>query len=153
MNDFWEDVKDILHNYIDYIVMILIIGLVIFVITWRLDGLFKPGNKKDTNDVNIEENIDNNSENKDNDNIKDGDENKDTKDNSSKKTGKVSFTIPSGSVSSKIGEILKENNLIKDIKEFEDKVYEMGLESKLKAGDFEIEQTATLEEIIKIITK
>lgn len=65
----------------------------------------------------------------------------------------ISIEIPSGSNSTDIANILLSNGLISSFKEFNDKSEELGLSTKLKAGKFNIESDASLEEILNIITK
>ena len=40
MKSFFEKLKDILYDCVDYIIMILVIIVVILIINWRLGGLF-----------------------------------------------------------------------------------------------------------------
>ncbi len=71
MKNFLEGIKDMLYDSIDYIIMIGIIGIVVFVIGWRLDLLFA----KDASDVPSKNDII----------VEDNKDNKDIKDNEDKK--------------------------------------------------------------------
>ncbi len=44
MKSFWEKLKDMLYDGVDYIIMIAIVVGVILIINWRLDGLFAESN-------------------------------------------------------------------------------------------------------------
>lgn len=65
----------------------------------------------------------------------------------------VRITIPSGSAASDIAEILLNKNLIDNSSDFISRSIALGLDTKLKSGDFEIDSDASLDEIIKIISK
>lgn len=60
--------------------------------------------------------------------------------------------IASGSTSHSIGNALYENNIIKSVEEFTNRLTELKLETKIKAGTFRIPQNASLDEVIRIIT-
>lgn len=63
----------------------------------------------------------------------------------------ITVVIPSGSLSPKIADILKNKGLIDDTNEFLKKAKELKLDRKLRSGDFEIKQGSSLESIIKKI--
>lgn len=63
----------------------------------------------------------------------------------------ITVEIPSGSLSPKIADILKNKGLIDDTNEFLKKAKELKLDTKLRSGDFEIKQGSSLESIIKKI--
>lgn len=170
MKKFYEGVKDFLYDSIDYIIIVGIIGIVVFVISWRLDLLFAKDavgidpkteviidnnnrndeNKKDSEDMGDVENpdeidvVDNNQE--ENPTVNPG--------NTEQPSNKiVKITIPAGSLPSKIGTILEENGLVSSKNDFVIKSQELKLDTKLKSGTFEIDSNSTLEEIIKLIAK
>jgi hypothetical protein len=167
MKKFFEGLKDILYDGIDYIMMIFVVAIVALIINWRLGGLFAENaidtppkkpiqtvDNKTTNEKNKDkpvddenkENIENNIENKEQDENK-----KDKiKDNES---SLVKINIPPGSLPSKIGSILVSNGLVEDKNEFVQKAIELKLETKLKYGEFEIPKDSSIEEILKILTK
>lgn len=167
MKKIFECIKDILYDSIDYIIIIGIIGIVVFVISWRLDLLFAkdkldilPKDKIVVND-NIDNKTDpiiNNQEEKPDDNEaventpEEPEETKVTVEESG--NGKiVKITIPAGSLPSKIGSILESNNLVSSKADFVQKAQELKLDTKLKFGEYEIKSGSSLEEILKIITK
>lgn len=177
-----EGIKDFLYDSIDYIIMIGIVGIVAIIIGWRLDLLFAKeaaklppkdniivenprtdtrdddivSNEDDNNsdiensDENIDENTNENLDENSNDNNPIIDEG--TEENIPESTV-VKIVIPAGSLPSRIGSILEENNLISSRAEFVQKSQELKLDTKLKSGTFEINSNSSLEEIIRIIAK
>lgn len=170
MKKFSEKLKDFFYDAIDYILMGVIIVAVAGIIGWRLDVLFDDGitkgspigkeiesskdkkvasrnstsNKKSKTDVKKEEKKEGKKEDK-----KENDKN----DDKSKKEELVKVSIPKGSVSENIAEILKDNGLIKDESEFMAKAREMNLETGLKYGEYEINKSSSMEDIIKKLSK
>jgi len=65
----------------------------------------------------------------------------------------VKFTIPTGTFPSQIADILIDNRLIDDKQKFLTRCVELGLDTKLKAGDFTINTSSSLDEIIKRIAR
>lgn len=62
------------------------------------------------------------------------------------------IVIAPGSTSSSIGNALYENNIIKSVDDFKNRLTELKLETKIKAGTFSIPQNAPLDDVIRIIT-
>ncbi|NLV76217.1 MAG: endolytic transglycosylase MltG [Tissierellia bacterium] len=153
MKNFFEKLKDILYDGIDYIMMVLVIIVVALIINWRLGGLFT------NNDMNIssikspgeatqgEPNTtdDEIHQEKLEDNKEPDDENPQEK--------IIKITIPPGSLPSKIGNILEDNGLVEDKNAFVQKAIDLNLETKLKYGEFEISKDSSMEEILDILTK
>lgn len=65
----------------------------------------------------------------------------------------VTVSIPEGSLSEAIADILFEEKLIKDKGEFLKTAKDLNLETKLKPGKFEIKSNSTYEEILQILSK
>ena len=182
MKSFFDWLKDLVYDSIDYIIMILIIVSVVFVIGWRLDVLFA----NDATDIPPKDNIiivDGNSQNLDkqtddnasnDDSAKENDQldytqnpvndNPDSVDVTPEppKVDKpadnpeirsVNITIPPGSLPSKIGSILETGGLVTNKNDFVKKAQELKLDTKLKSGTFKIPTKSSIEEILKIITK
>lgn len=61
----------------------------------------------------------------------------------------VNFEVPSGSTGFAIAKLLKDQGFITDINAFISKVEEMGLGAKLRSGNFELKTDMSDEEIIK----
>ncbi len=169
MNNFFERLKDILYDSIDYIIMLAIIVGVVFVIGWRLDVLFAKDNldnepkdqiivetpkdpiEEPKEDDILEENLDTEGE------ILDNEENK-PEDNLEKAPKEeeitiVTINIPEGSLPSKIGSILESNGLVSSKNDFVIKAQEMNLDRSLRSGKYEIKKNSSLEEIVKIIAR
>ena len=68
-------------------------------------------------------------------------------------TGDVKFEVPKGSSASKIADLLRQAGLIDDQQEFLKVLTEKKADTKLKAGTFTIPAGSTVEEIINILTK
>lgn len=173
MRNFLEGLKDMLYDSIDYIIMIGIIGIVVFVIGWRLDLLFA----KDALDVPPKNSIvveDNENKNPDatmdnqdqiveepKDEIQDEESKNNVAENAPEEPNNdqlsdpisnkvIKITIPSGSLPSKIGSILESNGLVSKT-EFVQKAQELKLDTKLKSGDYEIASGSSVEDIVKLI--
>ena len=130
------------------IIVVIIVGLII---NWRLGGLFGDAklNKKDL--VNKKEQTESTTGKTETKNEKDK---SDDKKKEVKKTGKtIKITIPKGSASQTVCDILLENKLIDDKKEFYTYVTDKKVETKLKYGNYEIPEGSSFDEIIEILTK
>lgn len=66
---------------------------------------------------------------------------------------KVTVTVKSGMSSEDITDLLYEAGLLKDKKEFKGRLDELGMDSKLRVGTFEIFKGSEYDEIIRILTK
>lgn len=161
-----EGIKDFIYDFIDYIIIIGIIGIVVFVISWRLDLLFAndaldmpPTSSivvdNDEKDKDIEEDPkidpadDDIGQEADTD-LTEGD-NVDILPPETNSTTVVKVSIPSGSLPGKIGSILEEKGLIASGADFIQKSQDMKLDTKLQSGEYEIQSGSSLEEIVKII--
>lgn len=159
MKKFNEGLKDFLYDATDYILMGVIIVAVIGIIGWRLDVLFEnDGMKGAPIGKKIESSKDKQVASRNNAGSKKAkDKNtkttkKEDKDNSEKEEI-VKVSIPKGSVTDNIAEILKSEDLIDDEGEFKKKVKEMQLETALKYGEFEISKSSSTEDILKQLSK
>lgn len=172
MEKFSDKLKDFFYDAIDYILMGVIILAVVGIIGWRLDVLFDGGikdapigkeiesseNKKIASRNNTNSNKSTTEAKKDKNSSdaatkKDNKKENDKNDDKSKKEEIVKVSIPKGSVSENVAEILKKNGLIKDEAEFMAKVKEMNLETDLKYGEYEIAKSSSMEDIIKKLSK
>lgn len=165
MKKFFEGLKDILYDGIDYIMMIIVILIVALVINWRLGGLFakdatdtlseKPSSTIGSEDINSKDEKEDNNIDNDSSKNQEDDENREQQDEISEKepTEIIKVTIPAGSLPAEIGDILVSKGLVHDKNEFVEKAVELNMETKLKSGEFEIEKNSSLEEIIKVLAK
>lgn len=181
MDDFFERLKDILYDSVDYIIMLAIIIVVVAVIGWRLDILFAKDNldAEHGNDITAETPRDNSTKKptekpevdktqgekqdsngdipsdngeKDNEDL-DHDSNDTVEKNPDEHLALITIDIPEGSLPSKIGSILETSGLIDNKNDFVLKAQEMDLDRNLRSGKYEIKKDSTIEEIVKIIAR
>lgn len=146
MKKFGEGLKDFIYDAIDYILMIAIVLVVAGIIFWRLNVLFDEKNiniSSPKNDIEATDSnkVDNNKE----------DEN--TEKEEELVVENIEISIPAGSTSSAIADILVKEGLIEDPDQFILKARELGLETKLKSGEFNIDKNTSIEDIVKIIAQ
>lgn len=141
--------------------IVIVIGVILI---WRFNILFSFDISKDPiqdgDEIPIETNLPEESQEDtpDDQNPSDQDtENQDdsTNDESNRpdETRTIKVTIPSGSSAQTIGEILYNKNLISDSDKFIQRSVDLGMDTKLKSGDFEITFDMELDEIIKEIAR
>lgn len=149
----FNKIGDLLFKILKLIGILIIILILCFIIKWRIDKLyidsvakaevkfslndeyfktvddinkiFKPEEAKSTPTALLEE--------KDNENI-------------------ISITIPEGAKIEEVGQILKENNFMTDIKSFKELLYRMGVENKIIPGTYEIPKDTKIRDTILKIT-
>lgn len=155
-NGFWDRFKDFLYDNIDYIFMVIVVLVVALIINWRLGGLFgdtkvirddikDKGEKIETDTKKSED-----KKNKIDYKTEEDDDEEDKKE----KTGEViKISIPKGSASQTVCDILLENKLIDDKKDFMEYIEKKQVETKLKYGKYEIPEGSNYDEIIEILTK
>lgn len=168
MKRFFEFLKDMLYDSIDYLIMISVVAIVVVVIGWRISILFaeKPIETPVVSIENREEETENNEmdPNIDGESVESEESSADSESAETEETtgenqeiaprGQViEIVIPSGSLPSKIGDILASNGLVSSKNDFVTKSQEMNLDTKLKSGNFSIEVGTSLENIVKIIAK
>ena len=182
MPKFVDGLKDFLYDSIDYIIMIGIIGIVVFIIGWRLDLLFA----KDADDILQDDSIiveREHDESQSSDPIHEDEEDElDEEDEEEESTEPIveddpepekpvepekpkepvvddtnsttiTIDIPAGSSLASIAGILESNKLISSKTDFINKSEEMQLATKVKAGSFKIKSGSSMENILKILTK
>lgn len=64
----------------------------------------------------------------------------------------VDVTIPAGLGSHNVAALLSEAGLIDSIKDFEDRIAELELDKKIRAGEYKMEKGLDLDRVIEIIT-
>ncbi|MBA1333886.1 MAG: hypothetical protein HPY66_0279 [Firmicutes bacterium] len=64
----------------------------------------------------------------------------------------VDVSIPTGIGSHNVAVLLSELGLIENIKDFEDRIAELELDKKIRAGEFRVKKGSDLDRIIAIIT-
>ncbi len=152
-----EKLKDILYEFSDVLLAIIIILLLSTIITWKItDSL---AYSKEKNFLFKQNSIHQKSEKhskKSNatTSVKKTESNEKQKNIQNKPSAAtVQVIIDSGTPGEDIAEILKRQNLIKDTHTFIARIEQRQLASKLKFGTFEIKTGSSLDEIINIITK
>lgn len=147
MKDNLEKLKDVLYDFSDFIIMGGIVLSIVLIIGWRLDILFpKTTAMVDSNDLStIEKEIE---EPK---NIEENTEEVKTIDDKEKVPETIKISIPKGSPSTSIANILVDKGLIESAADFEKTVGKLKLEKKLRSGEFEIRKEDSIETIAKII--
>ncbi len=177
--NFYDKVKDFLYDSVDYLFMIGILVIVIGVIGWRLDVLFK---KEAVSAQPLDTIVVDNSSREDFlDKITpDTSELEDREEEIPEELQEtpvvptppeqvptnptppqapppsveiVKLTIPEGSMPGKIGLILQENGLVTSSRDFIAKAVELKLDTKLKAGNYNISKGSSLEDIVRMMTK
>ena len=154
MNKILEKAKDFFYDATDYILILVIVASVSGIIVWRLDLLFDKNSDGSlvNSDVTVSENDKSSSNKKDELSSDKTDSDLIEKEKDSKK-GIVNISIPEGSLPPTIANILLENGLISDKYEFLKKSQDMGLDTKLRSGEYEINKNSSLEDIVKIIAR
>ncbi|SHI65381.1 YceG-like family protein [Dethiosulfatibacter aminovorans DSM 17477] len=157
-------IKDFFYESTDYAIILMIVVVIGVILIWRFNILFSFDISKnpiqDGDEIPIETNIpDETQENTPGDQDPSDTDNEipddSTVDNNSPEDEirTVMVTIPSGSSAQSIAEILYNKNLISDSDEFIQRSIELGMDTKLKSGDFEITSDMGLDEIIKEIAR
>ena len=157
-------IKDFFYESTDYAIILMIVVVIGVILIWRFNILFSFDISKkpiqDGDEIPIETNMpeepqgntpdDQEPSDLDNENPDDSTEDDN---NPADETRTVMVTIPSGSSAQSIAEILYNKNLISDSGEFIQRSIELGMDTKLKSGDFEITSDMELDEIIKEIAR
>lgn len=175
---FFDKIRDILYDSVNYLLMLGIIVVVVGVIGWRLDILFEKDNAiiHPVNQVVV----DNSSRDNDLDEI--ASETSEPEDVMTEEeplkaenspeistppkqnvstmpaqglpsTETVKITIPDGSMPGKIALILEESGLIPSSRAFIAKSVELQLDTKLKSGTYKISKGLPVEDVVKIIAR
>lgn len=153
-------IRDFIYNITDYGLIIIVIVVMALILGWRFDILFNRGIEKeaisDLPQIIAEEGY----EDSDNPQSPDDPDNAENPENPAGETPSntpapsgliATVEIPEGSFPSSIAKILQSSNLINDTNEFLNRSVELGLDTKLRSGTYEIEVGTSLDDIIKII--
>jgi cytoskeletal protein RodZ len=157
-------IKDFFYESTDYAIILMIVIAIGVILIWRFNILFSFDISKkpiqDGDEIPIETNIPDESEDETPEDQNPSDQDNDSQDDSTNDessqtdgTRTIKVTIPSGSSAQSIGEILYNKNLISDSDEFIQRSVELGMDTKLKSGDFEITSAMGLDQIIKKIAR
>jgi hypothetical protein len=156
-------IKDFFYESTDYAIILMIVAVIGIILIWRLNILFSFDISKDLiqdgDQIPVENNIPDESPADTPDNEDPSDQDNDSPNNTSEdnnpsgETRTIMVTIPSGSSAQAIAEILYNKNLISDTDEFIQRSVSLGMDTKLKSGEFEITSDMVLDEIIKEIAR
>ncbi|WP_313340827.1 hypothetical protein [Sedimentibacter sp.] len=157
-------IRDFLYNITDYGLIVTVILVMVVILGWRFNILMNKGIEKEVIKDNLPEII---ADNEDKDPVspenpgqveEDPEGEPDDEEPSQEPTKPVensgliaTINIPEGSFPSKIGDILLNSNLIENKEDFLDRSVELGLDTRLRSGTFDIEVGTSLDNIIKII--
>ncbi len=153
-------IRDFIYNITDYGLIVTVIVVMVVILGWRFNILMNRGIEKEaiknnlppivSNEPNNPENPGQNEENPEND--PDDEEPTPEPTNPVESSGLIAtINIPEGSFPSKIGDILLDSNLIDNKEDFLDRSIELGLDTRMRSGTFDIEVGTSLDTIIKII--
>jgi len=151
-------VRDFLYNITDYGLIIFVVVIMASILTWRFNILFNKGIEKEAM-ASIPNTIQNESKGQSAENTANpgqaaentGDNKTEPAENETKTEVIATIKIPEGSFPSSIGDILVNSNLIDDKSKFLSRSVEMGLDTKLRSGTFDIALGTSMDNIIKII--
>ena len=155
-------IRDFIYTITDYGLIITVVVIMVAVLAWRFDILFSRDIEKEaiasipkTNqtEVPITENPATGEEGTKEPGTSGETPGETTETPSNQGDLIATVEIPAGSFPSKIGDILVNSNLISDKNEFLNRSVEMGLDTRLQSGTFEISVGTKLDDIIKIIAK
>jgi len=146
-----DAIRDFLYNITDYGLIIAVVVIMVAVLSWRFNILFDrsvdidkeaiaslPESTEETDAAGSENSDDSNKEVSDSDN--------------EQESGLIAtVTIPNGSLPTKIADILLNSNLIKDKDKFLSRAVELGFDTKLQSGTYEIKVGTSLDDVIKTI--
>lgn len=158
MKNFFEKLLDFIYDYIDYIIMLVIILLVVGIIGWRLDLIFTdngtgiPPIEEENEEFEDEKEKELEEEDERVELEEDATEDDEDEESEDQAGLEVEIEIPSGTLPSGIASILLENQLIDDNSEFLAEVEEGGYETGLKAGVYVIPVGSSIDEILQILT-
>ncbi len=167
-------IRDFLYNITDYGLIISVVVIMVVILGWRFDILMNKGIEKEVIDdlpiiVGKDEPDPVNPVNPENPNEDEENPNSEVEEPSNEQpetptpttptvpekpvtSGLIAtIDIPEGSFPSKIGDILINSNLIDSKEAFLDRSVELGLDTRLRSGKFNIEVGTSLDNIIKII--
>lgn len=147
--------RDFIYNITDYGMILTVVIVMAAILIWRFDILFGKEIEKQA----IADNTPVQEQQPDKPSTPDPSGNNeenppvDEKPVDNKPEVVAHVEIPQGAFPSKIGDILISSNIIDDKNEFLNRSIEMGLDTKLQSGSFEITIGTPLDDVIKIIAK
>ncbi|MEL7647149.1 MAG: hypothetical protein AAGU76_03605 [Sedimentibacter sp.] len=145
-----DAIRDFIYNITDYGLIITVIVVMALILGWRFDILFNKGIEKEVIADLPQIIVDNNTPGGQNEPEPGSTEEKPQE--TPAPSGVIATVeIPEGSFPSAIAEILINSNLISNKNEFLNRSVELGLDTRLRSGIYDIEVGTGLDDIIKII--
>ncbi|MDW7668484.1 MAG: hypothetical protein SCJ93_06640 [Bacillota bacterium] len=148
-------IKDFFYEITDYALIIIVVVVIGLILIWRFNVLFDidlnkdPMEGEDVPPISQEENPTGSGIES-----PEGEEPVEEPDEPvQEEPEQILVEIPSGTSAQGIADILMSRGLIDSEDEFIQKAIELGLDTQLKSGDFLIDNTATMEEILKTISR
>jgi hypothetical protein len=148
-------IKDFFYEITDYALIIIVVVVIGLILIWRFNALFDieinkdPMEGEDIPPISQEENPTGSAV----ETPEDEPPAEDPEDPIEEEPEQILVEVPSGTSAQGIADILLSRGLIENKEEFIQKAIELGLDTQLKSGEFLIDNNATLEEILKIISR
>jgi len=148
-------IKDLFYEITDYALIIIVVVVIGLILLWRFNVLFDIELNKEP----IEgEDVPSVSEETDNPTsggieIPEPENPEEEEPEQEEETEQILVEVPSGTSAQGIAGILLSKGLIDSEDEFIQKAVELGLDTQLKSGEFLIDSNASLEDILKIISR
>ncbi len=148
-------IKDFFYEITDYALIIIVVVVIGLILIWRFNVLFdidlnkEPMEGEDVPPISEEENPTGSGI----ESPEDEEPEEEPEEPAQEEPEQILVEIPSGTSAQGIADILISRGLIDSEDEFIQKAIELGLDTQLKSGDFLIENTATMEEILRIISR
>ncbi len=144
-------IRDFFYEATDYAIILSVVIVIAVVLIWRFNILFTFSVNKDPIQSDplpppIHGELPDTPDEPDEPIDPDEDEDPD-------QTFTVTLIIPAGSSASTIGDLLVSHQLVEERSIFLERVVELGLDTRLKSGSFEVNSEMTLDDIIHTISQ
>ncbi|MDO5037434.1 MAG: hypothetical protein Q4E37_03935 [Tissierellia bacterium] len=139
---FFNQILSGLQKIFHLLVLLLVLGLLVYVVIWRIDHLFT-ATLGDKESLNLLYELQHSKE--DIENL--------TQDKPKKAPKTILVDIPTGASPEEVGQILAQAGLVEDPTYFSQMVLDQGLEGYFTPGLFEFEEDASQEQIIEDLTQ
>jgi len=156
MKNFLERLKDFIYNYIDFVMIILVIVLIGGIIFWRLDILFGDTNiDESTEEIKTEEPKEKPEKESDPKQESKVEEEKEEEtppqEDTSKVDENIKISIEQGSSSETVAQTLFDKKLINDKRKFLLRLSDLDLETNIHPGNFELNKNSDIDTIINLL--
>ncbi|MZQ75471.1 MAG: hypothetical protein GT589_04845 [Peptoclostridium sp.] len=153
-----DKIKDIIYEYSDTVLGLIIVFVMVAVIGWQLYNWFEPSegfkSASDKTAVATSSADDSQKEDSSEDATSKETSSEDTSDNEEKHVSEeVTFQIKQGSSCEQIAIALEQTGLIDSKEDFLEQIISKQLENKLKTGTYTLKKGESLDGIIAVLTK